>query len=56
MTRTFVEDLEILQNIGFGRSFKPMPGLDVIHMVVVPRNKPATPTTPATISVVHPLS
>jgi len=55
MTRSFVENLEILQNVGFGRSFKLMSGLDMIHMVFVPWNKPATPTTPATISVVHPL-
>jgi hypothetical protein len=49
----FVEYLKILQGVRLGRSFEPMSGLDVIHVVIVPRNEPPTPSTPATITVVY---
>ena len=49
----FVEHLKILQSVRLGRSFEPMAGLDMIHVVVVPRNVPPTPSTPATVPVVY---
>jgi hypothetical protein len=49
----FVEHLQILQGVRLGRPFEPMSRLDVIHVVVVPWNEPPTPSTPATVSVVH---
>lgn len=53
MTWDLVEDLKVRHDISLRRSLEPMARFDMIHLVLIPRNKPSTPPTSAAVSDIH---